>query len=97
MRWAALALVLAGCAVVDSPAAPRSVEAPAVPVAQDDTCAAAPYADLIGQPGTALERVLILRPIRILRPDTPVTQEIMARRINFVIDRDDRITRIFCG
>lgn len=96
MRGGALAvlLLLAGCAVAPPvPPAPG----PVVPAAAEDTCGATPHAGLIGQPATALERVLIMRQVRVLRPGDPVTEEYSAARINFVIDGAERIVRIWCG
>lgn len=63
MRLRALALLplLAACA------APVTAPPPA-PEGAADTCGAAPYARLTGQPATALERELILRPVRLVRP-----------------------------
>ena len=72
-------------------------ERPAVPPADQDTCGAAPYARLIGQDATALERELILRQVRVIRPGMAVTMDFRPERINFDIDENDRIARIFCG
>lgn len=91
-----LAAGLAGCGAVPSVLPPASA-LPAVPAGADDTCAAAPYAGLIGQEATALERVEIMREIRIIRPGMAVTRDYRAGRINFDIDVTNRITRIFCG
>lgn len=56
-----LPLLLAACA------APVMAPPPA-PEGAADTCGAAPYARLAGQPATALERELIMRPVRLVRP-----------------------------
>ena len=55
------------------------------------------FSGLIGQPATALERVYILGPVRIIRPGDAVTGDVIPRRINFDLDATDRIMRIFCG
>ena len=68
-----------------------------LPAPGADTCAASPRAGLIGQPATALERVYILGPVRIIRPGDAVTGDVIPRRINFDLDATDRIMRIFCG
>ena len=70
---------------------------PPMPEEPDDTCNAAAYAGLIGQRDTALERVLILAPVRIVRPNTAVTMDFLAERINFIIDEADNIVAIQCG
>lgn len=92
---AALCLAVAGCAAVPPP--PAVPDLPPVPVGAADTCGAAPHAGLVGQPATALERVLIMRPLRLIRPGTPVTEDFSAARINFHIDGLDRIHAITCG
>lgn len=92
---AALCVALAGCAAVPPP--PSVPSLPPVPAAADDTCGAGPHAGLVGQPATALERVLIMRPVRLIRPGTPVTEDFSAARINFHIDGFERISAISCG
>lgn len=85
-------LVLAAC----TPAAvPPS--RPAVPPPPEDSCGAAPYAGLVGEDATALEKVLILKPVRILRPGIAVTMDFNPARMNFDIGADGRITSIHCG
>lgn len=85
--------VLAACAADGA----RPPVVPAVPVGAADTCGAAPYRDLVGQPATALERVLIMRPIRLVRPDTAATMDHAPARINFMISDAEQITAIRCG
>ncbi|WP_368185247.1 I78 family peptidase inhibitor [Aestuariibius sp. HNIBRBA575] len=68
----------------------------APPVAQD-TCDAQSYVDYVGRDATDLERVLILKPVRIIRPETAVTMDFSAERLNFHIDSANRIIRITCG
>jgi hypothetical protein len=70
---------------------------PSVPEAQHDTCNAGRHADLVGQDATALERVLILGMVRVIRPDDIVTMDLRAERINFKIDAVEKITAITCG
>lgn len=67
------------------------------PVGEADTCDGNQYASLVGQDATALERVLILGQVRVIRPDTAITMDFRTERLNFVIDRADRIARIYCG
>lgn len=68
-----------------------------VPIGVADTCGAAPYDYLIGQNATALERVLILRQVRVTRPNTAITLDFRPARINFKIGADERIRAITCG
>jgi hypothetical protein len=91
---AALAALLTAAAC----AAPVAVvEGPPVPDGPADTCGAAPYAALVGQDATALEKVLIMRQIRIIRPGQGVTMDYQVGRINFLIDETNRISQITCG
>jgi len=70
---------------------------PPVPAGAEDTCGAAPYAGLVGQPDTALERVLILRQVRVLRPGRPAGPETRPARLTFEIAGDGTIARIACS
>ncbi len=80
-------MILAGC----------STAAPPLPVQAEDTCDAASYAPLIGQQATALERVLLLGTVRVIRPNQPITKDFRPNRINFMIAEDESIKTINCG
>ena len=84
-------LAIAGCSTVLEP------PMPAVPSAEEDTCNGSQYANLVGQPESALERVLILREVRIIRPGMMVTMDHRPTRLNFVIGESRNIERIYCG
>lgn len=73
------------------------VAGPVVPPVGEDSCGAAGYADLIGQDATALERVLIMGPVRVIRPGMAVTMDYRPDRINFDISEGGEIARITCG
>lgn len=94
-----LFLALAACAPGASvpPGADPMPDVPILPSVADDTCNANNFAAQIGQPATSLERVLILGPVRVIRPDTMVTMDFSEGRINFGVDASDRIVRIYCG
>ncbi|SEW39165.1 Peptidase inhibitor I78 family protein [Cognatiyoonia koreensis] len=85
------------------PTAPISSGAPTGPVAGsfptglDNTCNGERYGTLVGQDATALERVLILGQVRVIRPGMVVAQDYRPERINFEIGGDNRVTRITCG
>ncbi len=81
-------LLLAACATVETPST-----APSLP----DTCGATDYRYLVGQPDTALQRVLIMDEVRIIRPETMVTMDFRPDRINFRIDGAGRISDVTCG
>jgi hypothetical protein len=82
-------IALAGCSATQLPAT--------APEPANDTCDAANYATLIGQPSTALERVLLMGKVRVIRPNQPVTMDFWPDRINFMIDENEQIARITCG
>ena len=88
------ALTLAACST--RPPAPSTPAEPA-PVGAADTCGAAPYIYLIGEKATALERVLILRQVRVIWPDDAVTEDLRPERINFYITQDGYVRSITCG
>jgi hypothetical protein len=89
MKYVIPFLLLAACAVPDTDPAPE----PAMP----DTCNATARLDLIGQPATALERVLIMDMVRVIRPDDMVTMDYRENRINFYVNEAGLISDIRCG
>ncbi|MBR2655389.1 I78 family peptidase inhibitor [Yoonia sp.] len=89
MRYLIPFLLLAACAVPEADPAP----APSLP----DTCNATRHIGLVGQPATALQRVLIMDMVRVIRPDDMVTMDYRDERINFYIDRAGMISDIRCG
>lgn len=87
MKRLAVLLLLVACA----PAAPP------FPPTLEDTCGSRDYANLIGQDATTLEKVLILGPVRVIRPGDAVTMDFLPERINFGIDRDEKVIEVSCG
>lgn len=88
------------CALAACSTRPPAIVAPTVdpvPVGAADTCGATPYSYLVGQDATALERVLILRQVRVIRPGDAVTEDLRPERINFYIGADESIRTITCG
>jgi hypothetical protein len=94
-------LGLAACTTTTAPNTGGSVSQPvsqnAYPQGLDDTCGAVSYAVLIGQDGTALERILILREVRVIRPGSIVTQDYSPERLNFRINESGVISELTCG
>jgi len=93
---APLPLLLALAACAPGPAPPASPVLPP-PDPAEDTCQSRPFQSLLGQPATALERELILRPVRVIRPDMVVTADFRPDRLNFEVGESGDITRIYCG
>ena len=91
-KFAPLALLaLAACAPV-----PATQPAPDQP--RDlSTCNGAQYTNLIGQDATALERVMILGQVRVIRPNTAVTMDYRIERLNFDVDASGMISDVRCG
>ena len=87
MKNLCVLMILAGC----------STAAPSLPPLTEDTCRAADYAQLIGKPATALERVLLMGKVRVIRPGQPVTRDFWPDRINFMVDGRETIADINCG
>lgn len=67
------------------------------PTGLDNTCDGERYGTLVGQDATALERVLIMGQVRVLRPGSIVTQDYRPERLNFEIGERNQIARITCG
>ncbi|MGR3757451.1 MAG: I78 family peptidase inhibitor [Tranquillimonas sp.] len=80
-----LTLTLAAC----QPAPPR-IGGPA------GTCDAGAYSSLIGKPLAAVTLPAGLD-LRVIEPDTAVTQEFRASRLNLRLDRQGRIEMVYCG
>ena len=91
MRYAIIILLLVPACTAVEP------QTPATPAPADDTCNAAAYAGLVGQDATALERVLLMGKVRVIRPGQAVTMDFMPDRINFRVGEDGRIAAITCG
>lgn len=63
----------------------------------DDACRASQHAGLVGQDASVLERVLLLGPVRVIRPGMAMTEDYSPSRTNFEIDAANRITSVTCG
>ena len=87
MRYFILILSLAACTASE----------PTLPPPGTDTCNANEYSALIGQDATALERVMLLGMVRVIKPDSIVTKDYRLERINFYVDETNAISAIKCG
>lgn len=90
-------MALTGCTVAPGVGPQPTPIGDTLPTGVDDTCGAQRYHTLRGQDATALERILIMGQVRVLRPDTIATQDYRPERLNFHIDANERIERISCG
>lgn len=91
VRVLPLCLCLCACAV-----APGTPSGPPIPPKGADTCGGRVHAGLVGQRDTALERVLILGQVRVLRPGM-ARGAARPQRLSFEIGPDSRIARISCS
>ncbi|MEN8919220.1 MAG: I78 family peptidase inhibitor [Octadecabacter sp.] len=85
-------MFLAACEAASPPPPANPMPAPA-----EDTCNASAYSNLIGQDVTALERVMLLGQVRVIRPGQAVTMDYRPNRINFNVGEGNRITSIHCS
>lgn len=60
-------------------------------------CGALDLQYLVGGSVRELDAMRFNKPVRVLYPDTPVTMDYSADRLNFQIDRMGRIVRVSCG
>ncbi len=96
----AACLLLAGACA--PPATDNTGEDPAAAAPQtreqataQDTCGAAAYRAMIGAP-LAAASFPATPDIRIIQPDTPVTMDFRAERVNVIVDADGIITALEC-
>lgn len=62
-----------------------------------DACGASGFAGLVGQSGEIAEMLELEQTTRVIRPGTIVTRDYRLDRINFDIDDEGTITRVYCG
>ena len=98
-KFALLALpFLAAACVQEGPRLPPvGIAAEAGSAVAEDTCGAARFTFLVGEPQSALEGVGFPAETRIIPPDTVVTQDFRADRLNVVIDGNAEVERVYCG
>jgi hypothetical protein len=96
MKKLILLMALAACSP-PAPSAPQPPVQDALPSGLGDTCNAVRYHTLLNQDATALERILILGQVRIIRPGTITTQDYLPERMNFHVGTDGKIAKISCG
>ncbi|MEO0356889.1 MAG: I78 family peptidase inhibitor [Pseudomonadota bacterium] len=87
-------VILAACSPIDTQPAQIT---PALPDVGTDTCGARDHAGLLRQPVTTLHRRAILKPVRVIRPDSAVTMDYLEHRVNFYLDDADTVQAIACG
>lgn len=75
------------------------VATPSDPVLKPEpvSCAAAIFSHLKWQPETFLTTVTLPKGTRVIRPDTMVTTDYRADRMNISIGKLGRVERVYCG
>lgn len=100
MRAAAMTCVLAilatACTAAPGPM-PSEPDNPALPSAENDTCGAGMFANLVGKPLDEPGVPGKSRLNRHIRPGTQVTMDYIAQRMNIEADAQGIIQRINCG
>ena len=99
----AFALLAAACTPPASdtpPEEPVGAETPAAPQTREeataqDTCGAAAYRAMIGTPIAAASFPATPQ-IRVVMPDSAVTQDFRADRLNVIVDASGNITALEC-
>lgn len=94
MKHALVILVGATLMACTTPPPPSD---PPIPPADKDTCNAAQYAGLVGKPITDPGVPATSRQVRHIRPDSIVTMDFSATRLNFNTDAKGVIVSISCG
>ncbi|CAE1145634.1 I78 family peptidase inhibitor [Serratia rhizosphaerae] len=91
LMLAALMTLAACSSTSENGASASSVDA-------DDTCGASQYQNYVGKPLSSLDGVQIdARQVRTIPYNSAVTMDFNLTRLNFLGDRDDKITRVYCG
>ena len=91
-----LSVLLASCEVQGTDLPPIGLPE-AEPVAVTDTCGAARFAGLVGQPMQVVDRTTFPTGTRIILPGTAVTMDFREERLNVLIDGNAAVERVYCG
>jgi len=67
------------------------------PDAASDTCGAAQYQSYVGKPINAASSLRLETPVRAIRWNSAVTMDFNLHRLNFLADKNDVITQVYCG
>ncbi|MEL6376107.1 MAG: I78 family peptidase inhibitor [Pseudomonadota bacterium] len=62
-----------------------------------DSCGIAENEELVGQPIESFDQENWPAPVRVIPPGSIITNDYIANRINFDVDRQGTVTRIWCG
>ncbi|OQP33503.1 I78 family peptidase inhibitor [Pantoea latae] len=65
--------------------------------AQNDTCGASQYQSYVGKPLSAVSSLHFDTPVRAIPWNSAVTMDFNLHRLNFLADKSDTITQVYCG
>lgn len=96
MRSALFSLVmLAACAPAQLPPAAAAPPGPGDGASQQ-ACGAPRFQHLIGAPARGIDRASLPPGTRIIRPDSMVTQDFSAQRLNIIVGTDGGVSSLAC-
>jgi hypothetical protein len=91
MLPAAVVLLLTACA-------PLPLEPPASGPGGPASCNAGTLSSqFVGQDASVIFATTFTAPVRVIRPGDAVTEDFSPDRINFVLDANERVARVYCG
>lgn len=90
-------LALAACAQTTAPApaeptAPQSAEE----ATAQDICGASAFAYLVGAPASAIDHTTLPELVRIITPETMVTEDFRPERLNIMVGTDGNVGSLAC-
>lgn len=62
-----------------------------------DRCQASQYQSYVGKPLSSISSLSFANPVRAIPENSAVTMDFNLNRINFLGDKDNNITRVYCG
>lgn len=65
--------------------------------AESDTCGASQYQSYVGKPLSAVSSLHFDTPVRAIPWNSAVTMDFNLRRLNFLADKSDTISKVYCG
>lgn len=98
MKYYGKALLALGMfALTACQSATKSDSATAGVDAASDTCGASQYQRYVGKPLSAVSSLRLETPVRAIRWNSAVTMDFNLHRLNFLADKDDVISQVYCG
>ena len=76
---------------------PTGTATSSTPIEHPPGCNPAGYQALVGESPSKLRLVKLDRPYRVVRPNDVVTLEYNPNRLNFIVNREGKISKASCG